>query len=151
MGIRLQQSIITSSILSLANHPYSRWGVLFRKKIRSLKLTKERGVCVCVWSKADFVRIWQCLGVSRTGMSASQQASQKLETNQASTARNPWDISSQSSAAPPSTLPLCTWPALGHVLEPSDSARFHSHSHILEEESLWTSSCFAPDNRPALV
>ena len=54
---------------------------MFCKKIRPLKLTKERCVCVCVCvcSSADIVRIWKCLGVSRTGIIANQQGSQKLK------------------------------------------------------------------------
>ena len=59
---------------------------MFCKKRRPLKLTKERCVCVCVCvcvcSSADIVRIWKCLGVSRTGIIANQQASQKLKISE---------------------------------------------------------------------
>lgn len=32
-------------------------------------------VLVCVWSRTDIVKIWHCLGISGTGIAASQQSS----------------------------------------------------------------------------
>ena len=36
-------------------------------------------VCMCVCGRTDIVRIWKCLGVSRTGITANQKDSQKLK------------------------------------------------------------------------
>ena len=78
-------------------------------------------VCVCVCSRADIVRIWKCLGVSRTGIIANQQASQKLKIFSEFPLQNSLGLGQQVFTQPSLALSTFTWLAPRHMFGTSYS------------------------------